>query len=351
MKLGMPSWAAPRAHFRTRGDSGRFLGGPSGKVLDGEASLDGVRIENIGHAGIVQIGQVVHQVEHVLVEDGSERSCTRSTSHGPFREQLECVICEFQSRTFESEEMLVLLDDRIPRFCEDSDHVFIGEGHERSHDRQSSDELGNQSKLEDVLSGDLFEQLILVQLIGRGRLFSLDFCREADSLLSKPFLDEFIDAHEGSSANEEDVSRVHLDVLLLGMLAAALGGDIGHDALEHLEKRLLHAFTGDIACDRDIVGCLADLVDLVDVDDSSLCGIQVVVCCLEEFEQQILDIFADISRFGECRGITDGEWDIQDLGQCPGNECLAVPVGPTMRTLDLSSSTCESSFSRWLRRL
>ena len=47
-----------------------------------------------------------------------------------------------------------------------------------------------------------------------------------------------------SPADEEDVRGVHLDVLLLGMLAPALGRHVGHGALEHLQEGLLHALAG-----------------------------------------------------------------------------------------------------------
>ena len=60
--------------------------------------------------------------------------------------------------------------------------------------------------------------------------------------------------------------RVHLDVLLLGMLAAALRRHVGHRAFEHLQQGLLHAFARHVAGDRDVLAGLADLVDLVDVE-------------------------------------------------------------------------------------
>ena len=71
--------------------------------------------------------------------------------------------------------------------------------------------------------------------------------------------------------------RVHLDILLLGMLPAPLRRDVGDRPFEHLQERLLHAFARDVAGDRDVVGGLADLVDLVDVDDSALGGFEIEV--------------------------------------------------------------------------
>ena len=41
-----------------------------------------------------------------------------------------------------------------------------------------------------------------------------------------------------------------------------------------------------------------DLVDLVDVDDARLGLLDVVVGCLDELQQDVLDVFADVAGFG-----------------------------------------------------
>jgi hypothetical protein len=61
------------------------------------------------------------------------------------------------------------------------------------------------------------------------------------------------------------------------VLAAALRRHVGDGAFEHLEQALLHALARDVAGDRDVVGGLADLVDLVDVDDAALRGLEIEV--------------------------------------------------------------------------
>jgi hypothetical protein len=90
------------------------------------------------------------------------------------------------------------------------------------------------------------------------------------SALPEPPADDVLEPDERAAADEEDVRRVDLDVLLLGVLAAALRRHVGDGALEHLEQGLLHALAGHVAGDRDVVRGLADLVDLVDVDDAAL---------------------------------------------------------------------------------
>ena len=49
------------------------------------------------------------------------------------------------------------------------------------------------------------------------------------------------------------------------------------------------------------------LVDLVDVDDPGLGLLDVVVGGLDQLEQGVIDVLADVSRLGERRGVRDGE--------------------------------------------
>ena len=140
--------------------------------------------------------------------------------------------------------------------------------------------------------------------------------------------------------------RVHLDVLLLGVLAAALRRDVADRAFEHLEERLLHAFARDVARDRDVVAGLADLVDLIDVDDAALSGFEVVIRVLQKLEQNVLDILADVTGLGERGRIADGEGHVQDSRERLGKQRLAgCRSGPMSSTLLLSISTSVESLA------
>lgn len=125
-----------------------------------------------------------------------------------------------------------------------------------------------------------------------------------------------------SSADEEDVAGVDLDVLLLGMLASPLGRDVGDGSFEHLEQGLLHTFAGDVTGDRDVLACLPDLVDFVDEDDAPLSGFDIEVGSVEQLEEQVLDVFANVSGFGQRGGITDREGHLQVLGDGACQQCL-----------------------------
>ena len=73
-----------------------------------------------------------------------------------------------------------------------------------------------------------------------------------------------------------------------------------HDGAFHdLEQCLLHALARDVAGDRGVVGLAADLVDLVDIDDPALGALDVVVRGLQQLEDDVLDVLADIAGFGE----------------------------------------------------
>src|SRR5438105_4511867 len=106
--------------------------------------------------------------------------------------------------------------------------------------------------------------------------------------------------------------------------AAALWRDIGDGTLEDLEQRLLHALAGDVARDRGVVALAGDLVDLVDVDDPALGAVQVEVGRLDQPQEDVLDVLADVARLGEARRVRDREGDVQDAGEGLGEERLAA---------------------------
>ena len=91
------------------------------------------------------------------------------------------------------------------------------------------------------------------------------------------------------------------------VLAAALRRHRGRGALEDLEQRLLDALARHVAGDRRVLALAGDLVDLVDVDDAGLGLLDVVVGGLDELQQDVLDVLADVAGLGERGGVGDGE--------------------------------------------
>ncbi len=81
---------------------------------------------------------------------------------------------------------------------------------------------------------------------------------------------------------------------------------------------------GDVARDRRVLGLAGDLVDLVDVDDAGLGALRVEVGGLDELEEDVLDVFADVAGLGERGGVGDGERHVQALGEGLGEVGLAA---------------------------
>ena len=128
-------------------------------------------------------------------------------------------------------------------------------------------------------------------------------------------LDDRVEPGEGATHDEQHVRRVDLDELLVRVLATALRRHRGRRALEDLQQRLLDALARDVAGDRRVLGLAGDLVDLVDVDDPGLGALHVVVGGLDQLEQDVLDVLADVAGLGQRRGVRDRERDVQHPGQ------------------------------------
>src|SRR4051794_719335 len=145
------------------------------------------------------------------------------------------------------------------------------------------------------------------------------FWTEAYRTRSDTARDHLLQADKRAAADEEDVGGVHRREFLMRVLSTALRGNVSHRTLEDLEKRLLHAFTRYIAGDRRVFVLAADFVDLVDVNDALLSPLNVPIGVLEQPEDNVLDVFADIPRFGEGGSIDDRERHVenprQGLGQ------------------------------------
>jgi hypothetical protein len=108
------------------------------------------------------------------------------------------------------------------------------------------------------------------------------------------------------------------------VLAAALRRHRGGRALENLEQRLLDSLARDVARDRRVVGLARDLVDLVDVDDPGLGLLDVEVGGLDQLEQDVLDVLADIPGLGQRRRVGDRKRNVEDARQRLGQQRLAA---------------------------
>ncbi len=142
--------------------------------------------------------------------------------------------------------------------------------------------------------------------------------------MTDPVLDDLLEAGERTAEDEQHVGRVDLDELLVRVLATALRRHRGLGALEDLQQRLLHTLTGDVTGDRRVLALAGDLVDLVDVDDAGLGALDVEVGGLDQLEQDVLDVLADVAGLGQRRGVGDGEGHVELAGERLGEVGLAA---------------------------
>ena len=140
-------------------------------------------------------------------------------------------------------------------------------------------------------------------------------------------LDDFVEPDERAAANEKDVAGVDLQEVLLRMLASAFGRHVGHRALDDLQQRLLDAFATDVAGDGWVVALARHFVDFIDVDDAALRAFDVVVGVLQQLDDDVLDVLAYVSRFGEGGRVGDCKWHVQDSRQRLCQEGLAGARG------------------------
>ncbi|CAB4869296.1 unannotated protein [freshwater metagenome] len=195
---------------------------------------------------------------------------------------------------------------------------------------KATDELGDQTELEEVLGEDLGKHLarVLVEL-GHHR------CVEPDTAAPDALLDDLLKTGKCPTADEQHVGGVDLEEFLVRVLAPALRGDRGNRSLEDLEEGLLHTLTGNVSRDRRVFALTGDLVDLVNVDDPGLGLLDVVVGGLDELQQNVLDILAHVAGLGERRGVRYSERHVEQPGQCLCEVGLAAARRPEQQDVGL----------------
>ena len=100
------------------------------------------------------------------------------------------------------------------------------------------------------------------------------------------------------------------------MLSSSLRRNACHSSLQNFQKCLLYTFTGNITGDGYILRLTCDLIDLIDINNSVLRTVNIIVSSLDNFQKDILNILAYISGLCQCSGICNGKWHIQKSRQC-----------------------------------
>src|SRR5690606_17159546 len=161
---------------------------------------------------------------------------------------------------------------------------------------------------EQIFRLNLTEQLAELHLV-----FALDLGAETQTALAYPALNDFVEADKRSATNEQNVRRVDLQEILLRMLAAALRWNIRNRAFDDLQQGLLHTLARYITRNRGVVALTADLVDLVDVHDTALCSLDVVIGVLKQLHDDVLDVLTDVTGLRQRGRVGDGKRHFEDL--------------------------------------
>src|SRR5262249_49227397 len=181
------------------------------------------------------------------------------------------------------EQPLVLFHQRVLGLGENELERGLVEILERGNDGQSADEFGDQAIFQEVLRRDLTENFTGATIFRRNYLSA-----EADRGRPSARRDNLLEPIEGAAAYEQDVSGVDLQEFLLRMLASTLRGHRRGGAFHDFEQRLLYALARDVAGDRGVVGGL------------------------QQLEDDVLDVLADVAGFGERGRIRHGEGHVED---------------------------------------
>ncbi len=78
---------------------------------------------------------------------------------------------------------------------------------------------------------------------------------------------------------------------------------------------LLHALAGDVAGDGRVFVLAADLVHFVDIDNAGLGSSHVAVGGLQQLQNDVFDVFADIAGFRQSSRVDNREGHIEHFGQ------------------------------------
>src|SRR3990172_643163 len=200
----------------------------------------------------------------------------------------------------------------------------------RGHDRQAANKLRDKSKFQEIRCLYMAQHLPYPYF-----LLTLDISAKSHSRFAKPVFDGILKTDECAATDKQDVCGIDLDKFLVWMFAPTLRGYTGDRPFDDFEQRLLDTFTGNIPCDRGVLALSADLIYLVNIDNAAFCFFHIIICCLQQLQYNILDIFSYITRLCQGRCIGYGERHVQYPGKGLGKECLAGPGRPDQEDVSL----------------
>src|SRR5260370_20750961 len=119
------------------------------------------------------------------------------------------------------------------------------------------------------------------------------------------------------------------------MFTTTLRRNVGHGSFQNIKQRLLYSLDRHIARERGVFIFPVNLVDLIDVDDSLLGTFHIAVGSLQQFENDVLNIFTHVSCFCKRSGIDDGERHAKHARQSLSQQCLSSTGGTDKQDVGL----------------
>ena len=120
-----------------------------------------------------------------------------------------------------------------------------------------------------------------------------------------------------------NIGGIHLDEFLVRVLAATLRRYRCYRTFDQLQQGLLYAFTRDITGNRRVFRLAGNLVDFVQVHNAALGFVHIVVALLQELLDDVLNVLAYVTGFGQCGSVSNDKRHIQQPGQCLCQQRLA----------------------------
>ena len=228
------------------------------------------------------------------------------------------------------EQLLILLDDGVFRLGKHAYQCIPIQVLQGSDYRETAYQFGDEPEFQQIFRGNRLgggRGVGLAAAVGAG--VSIGIGEETHAGAGgKAAGGDFVQSVKSAAANKKNVAGVNLQHLLMGVLAAALGGYIGDAALNDFEEFLLDAFAGHIAGYGTVHALFAgDFVQFVNVDDALLGAGNIPFGGLDQAQQYVFNILADIPGFGKRGSVADGERDVQGAGQGFGEQGFAGAGG------------------------
>ena len=219
-----------------------------------------------------------------------------------------------------SQQLFVLAHNAVFRLGQNTDQRFLVQRVQHRHNRQTTDQLRNQAKLDQIIRFHFAQQLLTGFLAVQ---VGAQLATKAEGALVGTGLDQLFQAVKGTAADEQDVLGVDLDEFLLRMFAAAVGRHIADSAFQNFQQCLLHALSANIAGDGWVLALAGDLINLVHIDNTNFGFGNIKVRSLNQLEQNVLNVLANVTGFGQGGGVRNRKRNVQHFGKRLGQQGFA----------------------------